>query len=81
MIADPRRRAGHRVGDDGTIWFDDDADSYEDSREEAIEENDPDVVVEASGAPTGAREGNGSETGATNGAGRSGAPVGGRDEE
>jgi 5-methyltetrahydrofolate--homocysteine methyltransferase len=83
VIADPRRRAGHRVGDDGTIWFDDDADSYEDSREEAIAENDPEeVVAEADGAPAGAgREENGSGTGATNGAGRSGAPVGGRDEE
>nr|MBA3839498.1 hypothetical protein [Thermoleophilaceae bacterium] len=83
VIADPRRRAGHRVGDDGTIWFDDDADSYEDSREEAIAENDPEeVVAEADGAPAGAgREENGSGTDATNGAGRSGAPVGGRDEE
>jgi len=39
VIADTRRRAGHRVGDDGTVWFDDDADAYEDSRAEAIEEN------------------------------------------
>ncbi len=44
IIADPRRRAGHRVGDDGTVWFDDDADAYEDSREEAIEQNDPEVA-------------------------------------
>ncbi len=39
VIADTRRRAGHRVGDDGTVWFDDDADAYDDSRAEAIEEN------------------------------------------
>jgi len=39
VIADPRRRAGHRVGDDGTVWFDDDADAYEESRDEAIEDN------------------------------------------
>ena len=38
VIADTRRRAGHRVGDDGTVWFDD-ADAYEQSRDEAIEEN------------------------------------------
>ena len=39
VIADTRRRAGHRVGEDGTIWFDDAADAYEESRAEAIEEN------------------------------------------
>ena len=37
LIADPRKRTGHRVGDDGTVWFDDDADAYEESREEAVE--------------------------------------------
>jgi 5-methyltetrahydrofolate--homocysteine methyltransferase len=37
VIADPRKRTGHRVGEDGTVWFDDDADAYEESREEAIE--------------------------------------------
>jgi 5-methyltetrahydrofolate--homocysteine methyltransferase len=37
VIADPRKRAGHRVGEDGTVWFDDDADAYEESREEAVE--------------------------------------------
>ncbi|MEA2480773.1 MAG: 5-methyltetrahydrofolate--homocysteine methyltransferase, partial [Thermoleophilaceae bacterium] len=36
LIADPRKRAGHRVGDDGTVWFDDAADAHEESREEAI---------------------------------------------
>jgi 5-methyltetrahydrofolate--homocysteine methyltransferase len=41
IIADPRRRTGHRVAEDGTVFFDDDADAYEESREEAIEENDP----------------------------------------
>jgi 5-methyltetrahydrofolate--homocysteine methyltransferase len=40
IIADPRRRAGHRVTDQG-IFFDDDADAYEESREEAVEDNDP----------------------------------------
>jgi 5-methyltetrahydrofolate--homocysteine methyltransferase len=38
IIADPRRRAGHRVRD-GAVWFDDAADAYEESRDEAIEEN------------------------------------------
>ncbi len=41
IIADPRRRAGHRVTDDGAVFLDDDADAYEESREEAVEENDP----------------------------------------
>ena len=40
IIADPRRRAGHRVTD-GAVFFDDDADAYERSREEAVEDNDP----------------------------------------
>src|SRR3954453_16175090 len=40
LIADPRRRAGHRVKD-GAVWFDEDADTKEESREEAIEENQP----------------------------------------
>src|SRR4051794_17073329 len=38
IIADPRRRAGHRVRD-GAVWFDDAADAYDESRDEAIEEN------------------------------------------
>src|SRR3954462_6961708 len=38
IIADPRRRAGHRVRD-GAVWFDDGADAYDESRDEAIEEN------------------------------------------
>ena len=38
VIADPRKRVGHRVGEDGTVWFDDVADAYDESREEAIEE-------------------------------------------
>jgi 5-methyltetrahydrofolate--homocysteine methyltransferase len=38
LIADPRKRVGHRVGEDGTVWFDDAADAYDESREEAIEE-------------------------------------------
>src|SRR4051794_20417528 len=37
IIADPRRRTGHRVRD-GAVWFDDAADAYEESRDEAIEE-------------------------------------------
>ena len=37
VIADPRRRTGHRVRD-GAVWFDDAADAYEESRDEAIEE-------------------------------------------
>jgi 5-methyltetrahydrofolate--homocysteine methyltransferase len=37
VIHDPRRRVGHRVRD-GAVWFDDDADAYEESREEAIAE-------------------------------------------
>src|SRR5215207_5693643 len=37
VIADPRKRTGHRVGEDGTVWFDDDADAYDESREEAVE--------------------------------------------
>jgi 5-methyltetrahydrofolate--homocysteine methyltransferase len=40
IIADPRRRAGHRVRD-GAVWFDDDADAKAESREEAVEENQP----------------------------------------
>ena len=40
IIADPRRRRGHRVVD-GAVWFDDDADAYEESRDEAVEENQP----------------------------------------
>ncbi|MEJ7717527.1 MAG: methionine synthase [Thermoleophilaceae bacterium] len=74
VIADPRRRVGHRVGDDGTIWFDDDADADEDSREEAVEENDPETVAEAGGASGG----NGSTNGGATGSGISGAPVAGR---
>jgi 5-methyltetrahydrofolate--homocysteine methyltransferase len=38
IIADPRRRTGHRVRD-GAVWFDDAADAYAESRDEAIEEN------------------------------------------
>ncbi|MEA2468801.1 MAG: 5-methyltetrahydrofolate--homocysteine methyltransferase, partial [Thermoleophilaceae bacterium] len=38
IIADPRRRTGHRVRD-GAVWFDDAADAYDESRDEAIEEN------------------------------------------
>jgi hypothetical protein len=38
LIADPRKRVGHRVGEDGTVWFDDAADAFDESREEAIEE-------------------------------------------
>jgi 5-methyltetrahydrofolate--homocysteine methyltransferase len=40
IIADPRRRRGHRVKD-GAVWFDDDADAKAESRDEAIEENQP----------------------------------------
>src|SRR4051812_447697 len=40
IIADPRRRRGHRVRD-GAVWFDDDADAYDESRDEAVEENQP----------------------------------------
>ena len=40
IIADPRRRTGHRVRD-GAVWFDDDADAKDESREEAVEENQP----------------------------------------
>jgi 5-methyltetrahydrofolate--homocysteine methyltransferase len=40
IIADPRRRRGHRVVD-GTVWFDDDADAKQESRDEAVEENQP----------------------------------------
>jgi 5-methyltetrahydrofolate--homocysteine methyltransferase len=40
IIADPRRRRGHRVRD-GAVWFDDDADAKDESREEAVEENQP----------------------------------------
>jgi 5-methyltetrahydrofolate--homocysteine methyltransferase len=40
IIADPRRRTGHRVTD-GAVFFDDDADAYEESREEAVAENVP----------------------------------------
>ena len=40
IIADPRRRRGHRVVD-GAVWFDDNADAKDASREEAIEENQP----------------------------------------
>ncbi|MEA2449604.1 MAG: 5-methyltetrahydrofolate--homocysteine methyltransferase, partial [Thermoleophilaceae bacterium] len=40
VIADPRRRRGHRVID-GTVWIDDAADAKEESREEAVEENQP----------------------------------------
>jgi len=42
IIHDPRRRVGHRVKD-GAVFFDDDADAYEESREEAVEENVPGV--------------------------------------
>jgi 5-methyltetrahydrofolate--homocysteine methyltransferase len=38
IIADPRRRTGHRVRD-GAVWFDGAADAHEESRDEAIEEN------------------------------------------
>jgi 5-methyltetrahydrofolate--homocysteine methyltransferase len=37
LIHDPRRRVGHRVVD-GAVWFDDAADAYEESREEAIDQ-------------------------------------------
>jgi hypothetical protein len=40
IIADPRRRRGHRVVD-GAVWFDDDADAKQESRDEAVEENQP----------------------------------------
>ncbi len=40
VIHDPRRRVGHRVKD-GAVFFDDDADAYEESRVEVIEDNDP----------------------------------------
>jgi len=40
IIADPRRRVGHRVTD-GAVFFEDDADAYEGSREEAVDGNDP----------------------------------------
>jgi 5-methyltetrahydrofolate--homocysteine methyltransferase len=40
IIADPRRRRGHRVVD-GAVWFDDDADAYDESRDEAVEQNQP----------------------------------------
>ncbi|CAA9510132.1 MAG: 5-methyltetrahydrofolate--homocysteine methyltransferase [uncultured Solirubrobacterales bacterium] len=40
VIHDPRRRVGHRVKD-GAVFFDDDADAYDASREEVIEDNDP----------------------------------------
>ena len=39
VIGDPRHRVGQRVGEDGTVWFDDDADAWGPSREEAVEEN------------------------------------------
>ncbi|MGI8438790.1 MAG: vitamin B12 dependent-methionine synthase activation domain-containing protein, partial [Thermoleophilaceae bacterium] len=42
VIGDPRHRVGQRVGEDGTVFFDDDADAWGSSREEAIEENDSD---------------------------------------
>ncbi|MEA2458061.1 MAG: 5-methyltetrahydrofolate--homocysteine methyltransferase, partial [Thermoleophilaceae bacterium] len=38
VIADPRRRAGHRVKD-GAVWFDDAADAKGESRGEAIDDN------------------------------------------
>src|SRR4051812_36468121 len=38
IIADPRRRTGHRVRD-GAVSFDDSADAYDESRDEAIEES------------------------------------------
>jgi 5-methyltetrahydrofolate--homocysteine methyltransferase len=40
IIADPRRRRGHRVID-GAVWFDDAADAKDESREEPVEENQP----------------------------------------
>ena len=40
IIHDPRRRVGHRVKDDA-IFFDDDADAFEESRAEAIDGNTP----------------------------------------
>jgi hypothetical protein len=40
VIADPRRRHGHRVID-GAVWFDDAVDAKDESRDEAIEENQP----------------------------------------
>jgi 5-methyltetrahydrofolate--homocysteine methyltransferase len=40
VIADPRRRHGHRVKD-GAVWFDDNADAKDASRDEAVEENQP----------------------------------------
>jgi 5-methyltetrahydrofolate--homocysteine methyltransferase len=39
IIADPRRRSGHRVRD-GAVWFDDAADARAESRDEAIEQDD-----------------------------------------
>ncbi|MEA2458872.1 MAG: hypothetical protein QOC95_1844, partial [Thermoleophilaceae bacterium] len=42
VIADPRRRAGHRVKD-GAVWFDDAADAKGESRGEAIDDNDPEA--------------------------------------
>ena len=40
IMHDPRRRVGQRV-EDQAIFFDDDADAYEASREEAVEANAP----------------------------------------
>ena len=40
IIHDPRRRVGHRATDNA-VFFDDEADAYEESREEAVEDNDP----------------------------------------
>ncbi|MEA2126453.1 MAG: 5-methyltetrahydrofolate--homocysteine methyltransferase, partial [Solirubrobacteraceae bacterium] len=40
IIADPRRRTGHRVRD-GAVWIDDAAEAADESRAEAIDENDP----------------------------------------
>ncbi|MEA2404260.1 MAG: 5-methyltetrahydrofolate--homocysteine methyltransferase, partial [Thermoleophilaceae bacterium] len=40
IIHDPRRRVGHRVRD-GAVWFDDSADAADESRDEAVEENEP----------------------------------------
>jgi 5-methyltetrahydrofolate--homocysteine methyltransferase len=54
IIYDPRRRIGHRIGPKGPE-FAEHADAYEESREEAIEANDPAVVGSGAPPPAGAR--------------------------
>ncbi|MDQ4072170.1 MAG: cobalamin-dependent protein, partial [Actinomycetota bacterium] len=66
IIADPRRRAGHRVTD-GAVFFEDDADAYEDSREEAVEENDPQAGDGTGGGPGSASEGDEPRSGGNGG--------------